>query len=75
MAATDEGALVHHVRARIAKSIVYVFLGVTVLLVLPFVIGVTGWEEIKEVLEGWSATYSLLVGAVVGYYFGPASGR
>ena len=52
MTATDEEALVHHVRARIAKSIVHVFLGVTVLLVLPFVIGVTGWDEIKEVLEG-----------------------
>ena len=25
--------------------------------------------------EGWAATYSLLVGAIVGYYFGPASGR
>ena len=64
---------VHLVRARIAKSIVYVFLGVTVLLVLAFVTGLTGWEEIKEVLEAWSATYSLLVGAVVGYYFGPAN--
>ena len=63
---------VHLVRAHIAKSIVFVFLGVTVLLVLAFVTGLTGWEEIKEVLEAWSATYSLLVGAVIGYYFGPA---
>lgn len=69
----DDKVHVYVVRARIAKSIIYVFLGVTVLLVLAFVTGLTGWEEIKEVLEAWSATYSLLVGAVVGYYFGPVN--
>jgi hypothetical protein len=56
-------------RDHIAKWIIYVFLGMTALMILSVAISLTQWSVIKEMLQVWSATYSLLVGAVLGYYF------
>ena len=57
-------------QAIIAKAIIFVFLLITAVLVLAAAFGFSDWKDIKEILTAWSATYSILVGAVVGYYFG-----
>ena len=56
-------------RSHIAKAVVYVFLGVTMLLILTAVSGYVQWNIAEAMLKTWSATYSLLVGAIIGYYF------
>ncbi len=56
-------------RGHIAKAIIYVFLGVTILLTLTAVSGYVQWNTAEAMLKTWSATYSLLVGAIIGYYF------
>lgn len=67
---TNNMIYVHRVRAHLAKLIIYVFIAVTALLFLSSAAGFLDWRVIKEMLQTWSATYSLLVGAVIGYYFG-----
>jgi hypothetical protein len=57
-------------RAHLAKLVIYIFLGVTALLVLSAAAGLSQWNIVKEILQAWSATYSMLVGAVIAYYFG-----
>lgn len=56
-------------QSHIGKIIIYVFLGVTAVLVLTSAFGLSEWAVVKDILQAWSATYSVLVGAVVGYYF------
>ena len=56
-------------RGHIAKAIIYVFLGVTVLLILTAISGLVQWNTAEAMFKTWSASYSLLVGAIIGYYF------
>jgi predicted ferric reductase len=56
-------------QSHIGKWIIYVFLGVTSLLMLLTALGLSQWSVAKEMLQVWAATYSILVGAVMGHYF------
>ena len=56
-------------QAHIGKCIIYVFLVVTSALILLTALGLSQWSVAKEMLQVWASTYSILVGAVVGFYF------
>ncbi len=60
------------VRDGLAIAIIAVFLGVTTLIIVLVPLGLTDLSGAKEMLQTWSATYSLLVGAVIATYFRPA---
>jgi hypothetical protein len=60
------------VRDWLAIGIIAVFLLITTLIISLVPFGLTDLTGAKEMLQAWSAAYSLLVGAVVGTYFRPA---
>ena len=63
------------VRDGLAIAIIAVFLAVTTTIILLVPLGLTDLSGAKEMLQAWSATYSLLVGAVIATYFRPAGAQ
>jgi len=61
------------VRACLALAIVATFLGVSTVLVYFSISGYSSWGDVKDVLQWWFNCYSLLLGAIIGYYFRDAT--
>ncbi len=55
-----------NIRDWLAIAIIGTFLAVTTLIVVLVPLGLTDLSGAKEMLQVWSATYALLVGAVLG---------
>jgi len=56
-------------QAHIGKCIIYVFLLISSFLIILPLLGLGQWSVAREMLQVMGSTYSVLVGAVVGYYF------